>query len=98
MEYQKIQTIYKRDQRSNIIEGDFTYPEFENLFHTKWDATEKIDGMNMRVIFHPETKDFEIEGKTDMPRFHQNFLHIYISISINKNLLIYFVRKEILKQ
>lgn len=78
MEYQKIQTIYKRDQRSNIIEGDFTYPEFKNLFYTKWDATEKIDGMNMRVIFHPETKDFEIEGKTDNAQIPSKlFAYIY---------------------
>ena len=30
-EYQKIQTLFKRDERNIIIPDQFTYPEFEVL-------------------------------------------------------------------
>lgn len=48
-EYQKIQTLFKRDERNIIIPDQFTYPEFEVLKDLKWECTEKIDGTNIRV-------------------------------------------------
>lgn len=65
MFYQKINTIYKRNKQGHIIEGDYVYPEFKNMKDALWDATEKIDGMNMRIIFSPEIKCMRIAGKTD---------------------------------
>ena len=62
MEYPKINSIFKRDQK-----GDFTHeysiPEFEYLKDNLWEFTEKIDGTNIRVMF----KDGELRfgGKTD---------------------------------
>ena len=48
--YQKIETIFKRDS-SNIIMpySGFVYPELEWLRNCKFDATEKIDGTNIRI-------------------------------------------------
>ena len=46
-EYQKIQTLFKRDERNIIIPDQFTYPEFEVLKDLK--CTEKIDGTNIRI-------------------------------------------------
>lgn len=48
-EYQKIQTLFKRDERNIIIPDQFTYPEFEVLKDLKWECTEKIDGTNTRI-------------------------------------------------
>ena len=48
-EYQKIQTLFKRDERNIIIPDQFTYPEFEVLKDLKWECTEKIDGTNIRI-------------------------------------------------
>lgn len=48
-EYQKIQTLFKKDERNIIIPDQFTYPEFEVLKDLKWECTEKIDGTNIRI-------------------------------------------------
>lgn len=62
--YHKIQTIYKRDQKTHkIIEGDFSRPEFEYLLYNKWRWTEKVDGTNIRIM--PKPEKVYIGGKTD---------------------------------
>ena len=51
MEYQKIQTVFKRDKYNVIIPTEYTLPEFKWLAESngKFEATEKIDGTNTRV-------------------------------------------------
>lgn len=70
-EYHKIQTVFKRDERTKrIIEGDYTLPEFEYLKDNTWVFTEKVDGTNIRVMWNGESVVFG--GKTDsaqMPVF-----------------------------
>ena len=52
--YQKINTIFKRDNKNVIMPyAGFVQPEFEYLRHNKWRASEKIDGMNMRIEVTP---------------------------------------------
>lgn len=77
--YQKINTLYKRDSNNIVmLNDDWVSPEFEYLRGYLWDATEKIDGTNMRieVVQHPVLKlvsedivgvqfDVTIKGKTD---------------------------------
>ena len=75
MKYPKINTIWKRDKKTHkIIDRDFSCPEFENIF--MWRVTEKIDGTNIRVIFHRrieplydgspwQVTDVKFEGRTD---------------------------------
>ena len=77
--YQKINTLYKRDSNNIVmLNDDWVSPEFEYLRGCLWDATEKIDGTNMRieVVQHPVLKlvsedivgvqfDVTIKGKTD---------------------------------
>lgn len=48
-EYTKINTIWKRDERGRIIEGDYATPEFGYLNDVEWEWTEKVDGTNVRV-------------------------------------------------
>ena len=78
MKYQKINTLFKRDERGIIIPEEFTLPEFEWLKDCKWEATEKIDGTNMRIeicFYYVLTDDrdlsaelkysINIKGRTD---------------------------------
>ena len=65
-EYHKIQTIYKREmtsRRKQLIEGDWTLPEFEFLANNVWTFTEKVDGTNTRVVFADGGVTFG--GRTD---------------------------------
>lgn len=48
--YQKINTIFKRDANNVIMPYDeFALPELEWLRDCKFDAEEKVDGMNTRI-------------------------------------------------
>lgn len=65
-QYHKIQSIYKRNPKNNhktFIEGDFSLPEFEYLKDCMWTGTEKVDGMNIRIIFNGNSIAFG--GKSD---------------------------------
>ena len=54
-EYAKIQSVYKRDEKTHkFIEGNWSLPEFEYLKDNIWVWTEKVDGTNIRVMGHPE--------------------------------------------
>ena len=73
--YQKINSIFKRDANNIIMPyNEFAIPELEWLRNCKFDATEKIDGTNIRLEVNPTVYDslcgtykFEVEykGKTD---------------------------------
>lgn len=52
MKYPKIKTIFNRDDKFKVVEGDYRVPEFENV--KNWYVTEKIDGTNVRVIYEPQ--------------------------------------------
>ena len=48
--YQKINTLYKRDINNIIMQHyEWVNPEFEYLRGCMWDATEKVDGTNLRI-------------------------------------------------
>ncbi len=52
MEYPKIETLWNRDERTHkVIPGALRLAEFGNI--KVWHVTEKIDGMNVRVILAP---------------------------------------------
>lgn len=69
-EYHKIDSIFVRDQRGRIIEGQYARPEFEYLADNTWVFTEKVDGTNIRLTYDrvPEFRGNEhayIAGRTD---------------------------------
>jgi hypothetical protein len=67
-EYHKIQTVFKRDLKSNfktMLDGQWTLPELEYLSNNIWEYTEKVDGTNIRVNYTPENNKLKIDGKTD---------------------------------
>jgi len=61
--YHKINSIYKRDEKGNFLEGQWSCPEFEYLANNIWNWTEKIDGTNIRIDWNGES--FKIGGRTD---------------------------------
>ena len=61
--YTKINTIFKRDTKGNIMIGDFSRPEFEYLYNVKWLATEKIDGTCMSYYW--DGHNMQIHGKSE---------------------------------
>lgn len=64
MEYHKIQTLFKRNEKTKkIIIGDWTLPEFEYLQNNNWVFTEKVDGTNIKVMW--DGKSVSFGGKTD---------------------------------
>lgn len=78
-EYQKIQTLFKRDERNIIIPDQFTYPEFEVLKDLKWECTEKIDGTNIRIELvssgNPEEGIImSFKGRTDKANIPKHLL------------------------
>jgi len=66
MEYPKIQSIYKRDEKTHtFIDGAFSLREFEYLKDNIWEFTEKVDGTNIRVEWNCDFKTVLFGGKTD---------------------------------
>lgn len=66
IEYPKIKSIFKRDERTHrVIEGDYSDPVFEYLYHTAWRWTEKIDGTNVRVMWGGEEETVRFGGRTE---------------------------------
>lgn len=71
-EYCKIHTLFKRDERLRIIEGDWTLPEIKYLADNKWSLTEKVDGQNIRVHFKDGV--VTIGGRTKDAEFRDDFI------------------------
>lgn len=66
--YHKIQTVYKRDPRTNfktLLEGEWSLDEFEYLAFNTWTWTEKVDGTNIRVHYDSFSNDVYFYGKSD---------------------------------
>lgn len=64
LKYEKINTLFKRDTKENkhvIMLGSLSKEEFNNV--RTWSMSEKIDGMNIRVIYTKEGVEFR--GRTD---------------------------------
>jgi hypothetical protein len=59
--YPKINTVWKRDERGRIVEGDLSLQEFSLI--KEWDITEKVDGTNIRVGWNGVSVAFG--GRTD---------------------------------
>lgn len=73
-QYQKIQTMFKRDGKTLLL-GEWSTPELEYLSNSQWEWTEKIDGTNVRILFDGKVG---IRGKTDnsqMPPHLWKFLY-----------------------
>jgi len=80
-EYHKIQTVYKRDPKTNfktLLEFEYSTPEIDYLADNKWVFTEKVDGTNIRVMWNHKDHHITFGGKTDnaqIPAFLVNVLN-----------------------
>lgn len=64
--YQKIQTVFKRDEKNVIMPfAELTQPEFDFLRDKPWRCEEKIDGTNIRIeVERLAVIDYEDGSKT----------------------------------
>ena len=77
MEYQKINTLFKRDIDNIIIPTEYTLPEFIYLQNCLFECTEKIDGTNIRIEIDWKSKDIfniEFKGRTDRANIPEHLL------------------------
>lgn len=63
MEYHKINSVFKRDNKGRFMTDVYSCQEFAYLAHNLWVGTEKIDGTNIRM--HWDGCDVTIKGRTD---------------------------------
>jgi len=74
--YHKIHNVFKRDPKTKtLLEGEYSLPEFEYLKDNEWVFTEKIDGTNIRVLYHGhEDRTVTFGGKTDKAQMYPGIL------------------------
>lgn len=64
IEYPKTDNLLMRDvETRKLIPGEYKRPDFQQI--KSWVVTEKIDGTNMRLLYAPETGEFEVRGRSD---------------------------------
>lgn len=76
IEYHKINTIFKRDPADNfktLLLGQWSEPEFGYLAMNEWVFTEKVDGMNIRVMADG-SGEVRLAGKTDNANLHKHLV------------------------
>ena len=93
--YQKINTLFKRDEKKIIIPSQFTCEEFYELKDLKWECTEKIDGTNIHVDIEYSMEHglrFSFQGRTDnavipshlLKKLHELFTEDVIMSTFNQ--------------
>lgn len=75
IEYNKIETIYNRDENGHrkLIEGSYKNPTVEFLKDCKWIFTEKIDGTNIGVVWDGHRVSFQ--GRTERANIPANLVN-----------------------
>jgi len=94
--YHKINSIYKRDlslPNKPFILGEYTCKEFEYLKDNQWIWTEKIDGMNIRIIYNLTSVEFR--GKSDNAQIPKPLLEKLEELFPFNKIAEYFQDKEI---
>lgn len=61
--YHKINSIFKRDLKTNKFTHEYSRPEFEYLKDCQWEFTEKVDGTNVRISW--DGNEVKFGGRTD---------------------------------
>ena len=86
MEYQKINTLFLRDEKKVIIPSSFTCDEFEYLKDCKWECTEKINGTNIRVYISREynREDDWLYGVSFMGRTNNSTIPEHLNLKLQQ--------------
>lgn len=73
--YEKINSVFKRDKETHkFIETEFSEAEFGYLWDSMWVPTEKIEGMNTRIIV--ENGQVRFGGRSDNATFPGTSLQV----------------------
>lgn len=86
MEYQKINTLFLRDEKKVIIPSSFTCGEFEYLKDCKWECTEKINGTNTRIYISREYdgEDDWLYGVSFMGRTNNSTIPEHLNLKLQQ--------------
>ena len=90
MKYPKINTLFKRDKDNKfvIMPGMYSEPIFEYI--DRWTVSEKIHGMNIRIIyeFDGETETLIFSGRTDnaqLPVFlYEKLMQLFDKVKLRR--------------
>lgn len=89
--YPKIQSIYKRDQKTKeFLMDQWARPEFNYLANNGWEVTEKIDGTNIRIIWNCAEESIFIGGRTDKAILQPELKDRLEELFLSENALKYF--------
>lgn len=72
-DYQKIQTLFKRDANSIIMPSQYTLEEFKYLENNLWECTEKIDGTNIHIDINQDA-EISFNGRTEKAQIPKHLL------------------------
>jgi len=74
LKYHKILSLFKRNigGDNKFIIGEWTTPELKYLKDNQWTFTEKIDGMNIRIMW--DGKDTVFAGRSDNAQLPYNLI------------------------
>lgn len=83
--YPKIHSIWKRDERGQIMPGTWARDEFEFLAERPWLWTEKVDGTNIRIGWRPMHEDVSpvpswIRGRSDNAQIPPKLLAVLVDL------------------
>jgi RNA ligase len=74
-EYHKIINVFRRDEQTHKLKrGEWTTDELAFTSSCQWEATEKVDGTNIRVIYPNAAGNIAICGKTDRAQLKQDLV------------------------
>jgi hypothetical protein len=84
-EYHKIDSVFRRDERGRIVEGEYARPEFAYLADREWVFTEKVDGTNVRLRYDASTgfrgnEHAYVAGRTDAAQLPPRLLTRLIQV------------------
>jgi len=88
-DYQKINTLFLRDEHNIIMPDHFTSPVFEQLQSCKWECTEKIDGTNIHIdVIAEDENNINIKfcGRTEKADIPKHLLAKLQSIFTENNI------------
>jgi len=84
--YHKIQTVFKRDPHNKfktLLLDQYAKPEFEYLANCPWRWTEKLHGMNMRVMW--DGSKVTLGGRTDNAQIPSGLVtHCYETFNVKR--------------
>lgn len=84
-EYHKINSVFARDRRGRIVEGEYARPEFAYLADREWLWTEKVDGTNVRLTYDGSaafrgSEHAHVAGRTDAAQLPPKLLNHLVGV------------------